>query len=152
MVQGLPALLDWFAANGIAVALATSAPELNVAHTLSEVGLAGVFSTVVRGDQVPRGKPAPDVFLEASRQLGAPEASVVFEDAPMGIAAAKAAAMRVVAITSTFSAAQFAALPELPISSAPTSRPCSRSTSRRPDRPCGGPIRRGRRRSPDDPR
>ncbi len=115
VVQGLPALLDWFAAQRIAVALATSAPELNVAHTLSEVGLAGAFSTIVRGDQVPRGKPAPDVFLEASRQLGVPPAaSVVFEDAPMGIAAAKAAGMRVVAITSTFSAAQFAALPDPP--------------------------------------
>jgi beta-phosphoglucomutase-like phosphatase (HAD superfamily) len=64
---------------------------------------------------VPRGKPAPDVFLEASRRLGVPpDACVVFEDAPMGIAAAKAAGMRVVAITSSFTAAQFQALPEPP--------------------------------------
>lgn len=115
LVAGLPALLDRLAARRIAVALATSAPELNVAHTLNEVGLTGAFPTIVRGDQVARGKPAPDVFLEASRQLDVPAgACVVFEDAPMGISAARAAGMRVVAITSSFSADEFEALPDPP--------------------------------------
>jgi beta-phosphoglucomutase-like phosphatase (HAD superfamily) len=69
----------------------------------------------VRGDQVARGKPAPDVFLEASRRLDVPpERCVVFEDAPMGIVAAKAAGMRVVAIASSFSAAQFMTLADPP--------------------------------------
>ena len=63
----------------------------------------------------PNGKPAPDVFLEASRQLDvAPVGCVVFEDAPMGITAARAAGMRVVAITSSFSAAHLAALADPP--------------------------------------
>jgi beta-phosphoglucomutase len=111
LVNGLPALLDRLADRGIAVALATSAPEPNVVHTLHEVGLAHAFPTVVRGDQVARGKPEPDVFLEASRQLDVPPAGcVVFEDAPMGVVAAKAAGMTVVAITTSFSQAQFEAL------------------------------------------
>jgi len=111
LVAGLPALLERLAAQRIAVALATSAPELNVAHTLSETGLTTAFPTIVRGDQVPRGKPAPDVFIEASRQLQIPaDGCVVFEDAPMGIVAAKAAGMRVVAVTTSFSEAQFAAM------------------------------------------
>ena len=111
LVAGLPALLARLAAEGIVVALATSAPELNVAHTLTEVGLTGAFPTVVRGDQVGRGKPAPDVFIEASRQLGVPaDECVVIEDAPMGVVAAQAAGMAVVAITSSFSQAQFQAL------------------------------------------
>ncbi len=115
VVPGLPALLEHFAATGVAVALATSAPEPNVVHTLGEVELAIAFPVIVRGDQVPRGKPAPDVFLEASRRLGVPpEACVVFEDAPMGVAAARAAGMRVVAITTSFTAAQFQALPDPP--------------------------------------
>lgn len=115
LIAGLPALLERLAARRIAVALATSAPELNVRHTLQEVGLGNAFPTIVRGDQVPRGKPAPDVFLEASRQLAVPsERCVVFEDAPMGIVAARAAGMRVVAITSSFSEAQFAAMPQPP--------------------------------------
>ena len=111
LVAGLPALLARLADQSIAVALATSAPELNVVHTLTEVGLIGAFPIVVRGDQVGRGKPAPDVFIEASRQLGVPpDACVVIEDAPMGIVAAKAAGMTVVAITTSFSQAQFQAL------------------------------------------
>jgi HAD superfamily hydrolase (TIGR01509 family) len=115
VVAGLPALLERLADRRIAVALATSAPELNVAHTLDEVGLKDAFPTVVRGDQVGRGKPAPDVFLEASRQLDVPpEQCVVIEDAPMGIVAAQAAGMRVVAIASSFSAAQFNALASPP--------------------------------------
>ncbi len=124
LVPGLPALLERLNAARIAVALATSAPELNVVHTLDEIGLAGAFPTIVRGDQVPLGKPAPDVFIEASRQLAVPAGDcVVFEDAPMGITAARAAGMRVVAVTTTFSAAQFAQLSERArCGGAPTSR------------------------------
>ena len=55
------------------------------------------------------------MFLEASRQLNLPPSGcVVFEDAPMGITAARAAGMRVVAMTTSFGAEQFAALAEPP--------------------------------------
>lgn len=115
VVPGLPALLERLADEGVAVALATSAPAPNVEHTLGELGLTAAFPVVVRGDQVPQGKPAPDVFVEASRQLAVPPAAcLVFEDAPMGITAAHAAGMRVVALTTSFSAAALAALPDVP--------------------------------------
>jgi pseudouridine-5'-monophosphatase len=58
-----------------------------------------IFSTIVCGDHpsVRRGKPAPDIFLVAAEQLGAPPSEcVVFEDSPNGVAAAIAAGMRVV--------------------------------------------------------
>ena len=62
----------------------------------------------MRGDEVARGKPAPDVFIEAARRLGVDAADcLVFEDAPMGIEAAQAAGMRVVALTTSFQAAHF---------------------------------------------
>jgi HAD superfamily hydrolase (TIGR01509 family) len=110
-MKGLPVLIDRLIRSGIAMALATSAPEANVAHTLCELELAEAFSVIVRGDEVPRGKPAPDVFIEAARRLGVdPEDCLVFEDAPMGIAAAHAAGMRVVALTTSFQAAHFAQL------------------------------------------
>ena len=115
VVPGLPALLERLRAHDIAVALATSAPALNVVHTLGEIGLADAFPTIVRGDQVPMGKPAPDVFIEAGRQLDvAATHCVVFEDAPMGVTAARAAGMPVVAVTTTFSPEQFAALGDAP--------------------------------------
>ncbi len=115
VVAGLPALLERLRQLDIVVALATSAPALNVAHTLAEIGLAHAFPTIVRGDQVPNGKPAPDVFLEASRQVQIPPAGcVVFEDAPMGVTAARAAGMRVVALATSFSIAQLEALPDPP--------------------------------------
>lgn len=115
VVPGLPALLARLRAHDIAVALATSAPGPNVVHTLGEIGLAGAFPTIVRGDQVAMGKPAPDVFIEAGRQLAVAAAHcVVFEDAPMGITAARAAGMPVVAVTTTFTADQFAALDDTP--------------------------------------
>ncbi len=114
-LAGLLRLLDRLSADQIPVALATSAPEPNVSHTLFEIGLAGTFDIIVRADQVGRGKPAPDVFLEAARQLGvAPKDCLAFEDAPMGIAAARAAGMPVVGLTTSFSDAQLMALPEPP--------------------------------------
>ncbi len=57
--------------------------------------------------EVPKGKPAPDVYLEAARRLGAtPENCLVFEDVPMGIQAGKNAGMRVCAVEDLFSAEQ----------------------------------------------
>ncbi len=107
-MKGLPILIDRLKESGIATALATSAPEANVTHTLRELALVDAFSVIVRGDQVPRGKPAPDVFIEAARRLGVrAEDCLVFEDAPMGIAAAHAAGMRVVALTTSFQASHF---------------------------------------------
>lgn len=114
-MSGLLPFLSRLAADWIPVALATSAPAPNVDHTLSEIGVSDRFTIIVRADQVGRGKPAPDVFLEAARQLDvAPADCLAFEDAPMGIAAARAAGMPVVALTTSFSQAQFEALPNPP--------------------------------------
>lgn len=114
-VKGLQALIQRLRATGVPMALATSAPEPNVIHTLNELGLAAAFPVIVRGDQVPRGKPAPDVFLEAAKRLHvAPEHCLVFEDAPMGIEAAHAAGMPVVALTTSFQPVHFEQLDRPP--------------------------------------
>jgi HAD superfamily hydrolase (TIGR01509 family) len=100
---GFARLLDALDAKGIPAAVATSAPADNVEHTLRELGLAARLSTVARADQVPRGKPFPDVFLAAAAALREdPAACLAFEDAPAGVAAAKAAGMACVAITTSF--------------------------------------------------
>lgn len=109
-IAGADRLLDRLHARGIPVAVATSAPAQNVDHTLGEIGLLDRIDVIARGDQVPRGKPAPDVFLHAARLLAVdPARCVAFEDAPIGVAAARAAGMTCVAITSTFAPSELAA-------------------------------------------
>jgi HAD superfamily hydrolase (TIGR01509 family) len=62
-------------------------------------GLGRFFKATVSSEEVARGKPAPDVYLEAARRLGVtPEQSVAIEDSHNGILAAKAAGLRVLAI------------------------------------------------------
>lgn len=114
-MKGLRALIERLEAAGLPMALATSAPRLNVEHTLAELGLTDAFPIIVRGDEVARGKPAPDVFIEAARRLNVPAADcLVFEDAPMGVEAAHAAGMRVVALTTSFQAAHLSQLDPAP--------------------------------------
>lgn len=109
-LRGLHELLARLAHHRLPVALATSAPAENVPHTLGELGLVERLADVVRSDQVPRGKPFPDVFLAAAERIGvAPGDCLAFEDAPQGVSAARAAGMLCVAVTTTFSAADFAA-------------------------------------------
>lgn len=105
-MPGLVRFLDVLDARGVAVAIATSAPVDNVAHALAEIGLAERLTRIMRSDQVGRGKPFPDVFLAAAKLLGLePARCLAFEDAPLGIVAAKAAGMSCVALTTTFSRA-----------------------------------------------
>lgn len=109
-LRGLTRLLDVLEERRLPVALATSAPAENVVHTLGELGLAGRLTRIVRSDEVPRGKPDPDVFLAAARLIAVAAAEcVAFEDAPAGVLAARAAGMACVAVTTTFSAGTFAA-------------------------------------------
>ena len=69
---------------------------------LSSVGALPLFDAVVGRHQVPRSKPHPDLYLRAAEMLGVPCAEcLVVEDSPVGIEAAKAAGMRVLAITTT---------------------------------------------------
>jgi len=109
-MPGLELLLALLAAEGILVAVATSGPADNVRHTLAETGLAGRIQVVVRGDQVERGKPHPDIFLAAAARIGVPPGEcLAFEDSPSGVAAARAARMVCVALTTSFSEAAFRA-------------------------------------------
>ncbi len=109
-LAGLDRLLAILAANGIPVAIATSGPAENVRHTLAELGLAERVTVIVRGDQVTRGKPHPDIFLAAAGRIGVPPGEcVAFEDSPAGVAAARAAGMTCVAISTSFSDQAFRA-------------------------------------------
>jgi len=79
--------------------LASSSNLPLIDAVLDLAGLAAFFRAVVSSEEVARGKPAPDVYLEVARRLGVPpERCAAVEDSHAGIRSAKAARMRVVAI------------------------------------------------------
>jgi len=81
------------------LAVATSSVSASARPFLDRHQLTGFFEVIVTGEEVERGKPAPDIYLCAAEQLGIPaDACLVVEDALSGVAAAKAASMRVAAI------------------------------------------------------
>jgi HAD superfamily hydrolase (TIGR01509 family) len=87
-----------------AVAIATSSTREKSGAVLQAAGVAAFNLPCVTGDDVAAKKPAPDLFLEAACRLDVPPAHcVVFEDAPDGVAAARAAGMHCLAITNTVS-------------------------------------------------
>jgi HAD superfamily hydrolase (TIGR01509 family) len=98
-MPGAAAIIAFARAAGLRLALATSGQRPHADVSLAETGLAGNFDVEVTGGDVEHGKPAPDLFLLAAKRLGIKPANcVVFEDAPPGVAAAKAAGMRAVAV------------------------------------------------------
>lgn len=79
--------------------LASSSNRELIDAALEAAGLAQYFRVTVSSEEVAHGKPAPDVYLEAARRLGAaPERCAAIEDSHNGIRSAKAAGMRVIAI------------------------------------------------------
>jgi sugar-phosphatase len=95
---GLVELLD--AAEGaLPIAVASSSPIRLIRAVLARFDLTARVSAVVSGQEVPRGKPAPDVFLRAAEEIRvAPARCAVFEDSLAGARAGRAAGMFVVAV------------------------------------------------------
>ncbi|MFZ9880829.1 MAG: HAD family hydrolase [Phycisphaerales bacterium] len=100
-MHGAADLVRALRADGFRTAVGSSGPPLNVQRAIDGLGLVGAFDAVVTGRDVRRSKPDPECFLLAAMRVGVdPSRCVVFEDAPAGITAAKAAGMRCIAITS----------------------------------------------------
>lgn len=97
LVPGVAEFLE--RTRGLPVALATNAEPANVSFVLDGAGLRQYFPVIVDGSQVKQAKPSPEVYLTAAARLAiAPANCIVFEDSPVGIAAARAAGMRVAGI------------------------------------------------------
>lgn len=83
----------------VPMAVASNNQLANIQATLHAVGMDTVFTQIVSGQDVPNGKPAPDIFLEAAKRLNvAPADCIVFEDSREGVEAAEAAGMRVIRV------------------------------------------------------
>jgi HAD superfamily hydrolase (TIGR01509 family) len=86
-------------ADSFRLALASSSNREVFEEVLELAGLAACFTATVSSEEVERGKPAPDVYLEAARRLGVdPKRCAAVEDSHAGIRSAKSADMRVIAI------------------------------------------------------
>jgi len=102
-MPGLFALLDECTKRELRTAVVSSGVRPYVMAVLEAVALTDRFSTVVTGDEVKNGKPAPDIFLAAAYAVQVePQQCVVLEDAPAGVQAAKAAGMRCIAIPNEY--------------------------------------------------
>ena len=100
--SGLLALLDWADHEGIPCAVVTNAPRLNADSVLAMLDLRHRFKVLVIGPELREAKPHPLPYLTALEALGADVSrSVGFEDSRSGIAAAAAAGLGVVGITSS---------------------------------------------------
>ncbi|MDC8756569.1 HAD family hydrolase [Janthinobacterium fluminis] len=108
-VAGFDALIGAAREDGVALVVGTAAPDENIAFTLDGLDLRRHFDAIVGAADVRRGKPNPDVFLMAAERAGAlPEHCIVFEDAPLGVEAARRAGMRAVVLSTTLPAEAFA--------------------------------------------
>ena len=114
-LAGLDRLLTLCRSQAIRRAVVTNAPRANADHMLQALGLMtehhAEFETIVLAEDLPRGKPSPDPYLEGLRRLGvAPEVTIAFEDTPTGVRAAVAAGLTTIGVRTTYAADDLTAM------------------------------------------
>jgi beta-phosphoglucomutase family hydrolase len=113
-VAGFKAFARNAKAAGLKIALGTAGNAENIAFAIGGLEMHDFFDAAVGAADVKRGKPEPDIFLEAARRLDVPpEQCVVFEDAPHGIEAARRAGMRAVALCTSDPESRFSGHPHV---------------------------------------
>jgi HAD superfamily hydrolase (TIGR01509 family) len=101
-VKGLLDLLNLLDKEAYAIAVATSAPTVNVDFTLNGIGIKNRFHKIVDVSFVSKGKPSPEIYLIASKMLDiSPGNCIVFEDSIHGVQAAVSAGMHTVGLLTT---------------------------------------------------
>ncbi len=101
-VDGLIELLEVLHSLNIPMAIATSGIQVNIDFMFEHIPIKQYFKEVVNSSHISKGKPDPEIYLKTASLLNVPtENCLVFEDAVVGVNAAKAAGMKVIAITTT---------------------------------------------------
>ena len=102
LMTGAEEILKFFQAEGVSMAVASSAPVAVIERNLTRANLRGYFKVLVGGDRVKNGKPAPDIFLLAAKELNlAPCDCYIFEDSLNGIRSAAASGGAAIMIPDT---------------------------------------------------
>jgi beta-phosphoglucomutase-like phosphatase (HAD superfamily) len=108
-VAGFRTFAAQAAAQGLRIGVGTAGDRHNIAFAMGHLRMQPPPQAIVGGDEGFAGKPEPAIFLEVARRLGvAPHECIVFEDAPLGIEAARRAGMAAVAVCTSHSAEQLA--------------------------------------------
>ena len=101
LIVGARELVAQLRDAGVPIAVASSSHRIWVDAALSGAGLSEYFDQTTAGDEVPMGKPSPEIYLKAAEKLGfEPADCIAVEDAPAGVESASAAGMRVVLVRS----------------------------------------------------
>lgn len=101
-VSGAIELAKKLVASGYVLSLASSTNLRFIQTVLNKLKIEKIFQVITSGDEVKHGKPDPKIFLITAKKLGIPqEECLVIEDAPTGVKAAKGAAMKCIAITTS---------------------------------------------------
>ena len=112
-LEALPGVRTWLERlreAGVPCAIGSSTHRANIDLSLGLIGLAEFFSGIVTAEDVSHGKPDPEVFVKAAASIGRPPAQcVVFEDAFVGLEAARAGGMKVVGVATTHPIAELGA-------------------------------------------
>lgn len=96
---GVEELLRYASSKGYRIGLATSSRREHASVMMEEQGLLKYFDGALYGDMVTSGKPSPEIYIKACREIGiAPQNGLALEDAPAGIKSASAAGMRAIII------------------------------------------------------
>ena len=99
LLPGVTAWMDALRAAGITQVVCSSGPMANIASTVAQLGIADTFLALISGVHVPKGKPAPDLFLRGAAVAGKDPANcLVIEDSRHGVEAAARAGMRCVVV------------------------------------------------------
>jgi beta-phosphoglucomutase len=114
LIPGTQAFIEAARASGLRLAVCTASTLQNMTLAFERHPIDRWVETITSPADGLRGKPHPDIFLEAARRLNvAPAHCIVFEDAPLGVEAARRAGMRAVALTTTLPASAFDGYPNL---------------------------------------
>ena len=102
-LPGLAHILNYFMARKFKMGIATSSPQQVIDEVMSRLKIKDCFQAICSGDQLPYGKPHPQVYLNCAEELNSlPEECLCFEDSFNGMIAVKAARMKCVVIPAAF--------------------------------------------------
>jgi beta-phosphoglucomutase len=106
-LPGLDNFLRELEENDILIAIATSAPTVNVDFVLEHTGIRSCFNQIIDASMIKEGKPSPEIYLKSSEVLNLPVSKcLVFEDSFHGIESARRAGMKVIGVATTHEAVE----------------------------------------------